>query len=127
MSEDLSTKIIPHPLKEILVNLDVIAQIKPKHKLNVYNKDFADAKSWVDAGWRFFYRETKENSVNFVEKSIEDGINAIKDYNEFIALIEEYLYKTVGGLDVLIDVYSDFPPIVSRLNIAKSNIERMGR
>lgn len=121
-SKDIGN-LIPGPLKEILVNLDVIAQIKKKHKLNVKSKNFADADSWWDAFWRILYREDKNNSTEFIEKTIEAGVKSIKDYPDFKDTIVDYLFNAKEGILVEIDVYSKYPEIVSRLNIAMQNAE----
>lgn len=125
ISNDEIQQIIPQPLKEILINLDVISQIKKGQKLNVRTKDFSEGDSWYDYCRRRLTRETKESSVSFVENSIEEGIKAMKNYNEFKELISEYLENSVGGIETMEEGYSRFPALLGRLGIAKKNVENI--
>lgn len=120
---ECKNKIIPEPLKKILIDLDVIAQIKKNHKINIKSKDYADATSWIDAFWRMYYREDKNSSLTHIEKTIETAIKMIENYPEFKGVIIEYLNKAKDGINIQREVYQTKPNIIASLDILMKNIE----
>lgn len=122
-----TTILIPSTLKDIRVYLDIISQIKKKHKLNTKSMNFADADSWWDALMRRWNYEDKTTSTEFIERSVEAAIKAISDYPDFSDTIRLYLNNAKNGILTEIEVYCKYPGIVGKLNIILHNIENVNK
>lgn len=116
---------IPAPLQKLFTQLEFFAMLETDKKPNLRTMTFSDANSYLDALYRGWYNETKENVVQRVRMIVNETLDALNDYQhtEFIYILIEKLRQFRRGVLTLLDTYHKYPKVVSDLKVVIDNID----
>ena len=92
---DETTSDIPLDVVDIIVDLDIIANVPTNHKLNTSDKTYANADSKIEAFWRWWGRESGDSTVDFINSTIDRAIKVGVEYPAWI----DVLAKKVNGIE----------------------------
>jgi hypothetical protein len=116
---------IPKPITNLITNLCIVSLLEKNQKLNLKTMSFSDKTTWGQTFYRFYYRESRHNLIDYLKALISESILAIQDFSgtEYLPLIVNHLNLAKTGLENLIETYKDDPKIVAELKIIMENIE----
>lgn len=108
---------IPREISDIFVDLDFIAKTPTLHKLNTKDRTYANASSWIDAGYRLFvYHEDCDMAIDYINDSITRAIEIARKYPNWKDFIQERVVKISDGLSNLRYTYSLIPKYAGNLS-----------
>lgn len=97
---------IPPEVSDILIELEVIANIPTMHKFNTKTGTYARANSWIDAGWRGWYGEDCDGTINHINNKISIAIALARKYPVWRVLICERIANLDRAITNLKHTYS---------------------
>lgn len=116
-------------LTDILVNLDVIAQVAKMEKLNTFYSKFEREKpSWITPIKRYWRGDYSEKTVNAIDKLVDAAVKSIEkqSYDErTLFKIYKFLMRAVAGLKNLRYTYDDIDSTRSHLSIIIDRLEEL--
>lgn len=114
---------IPQTLKDLLEKLEFISLTKPGKKQNISSKSFIESTGFLSSIIRTWYSENQDKTVDFLDKVIEDTIEALKHHEKYRDIIKEKLNCAKIGIENLRTTYKDSAWTCSRLGVILTNIE----
>lgn len=123
---DSTTSDIPRKVSDILINLNIIRNIPTNHKLNVSTKTYVNADSKIEGFWRWWYSETGDSTVDFIDKTINDAIKVCKEYPSWIEHISQIVSDLTDSLLNLRQIYKRLnqEATVGRIGLIEVRINR---
>jgi hypothetical protein len=107
---------------EIIVNLNVLSELKEKNKLvtkeTFFNIDTSNP--YIQPGLRWWYGNSRDNSITKINLLINEAFNFYKFKPEIL----NYLEKSKKGLENLKKTYNDCAKSQARINIIIDEINR---
>lgn len=116
---------MPDDISNIIEKLRFISLVKPGEKINLHNKTFCDAQSYLEATYRFLYGETKQKLATHIKNLISDTSNILVKYKGSVwePKIKVALQSAKAGIENLVKTYNKHPETLSVLNTCIENIE----
>ena len=107
---------------EIIVNLNVLAELKEKNKLTTKETFFNidTSNTYLQPGLRWWYGNSRDDSISKINILINEAFKSYKSYPEIIS----YLSKSKNGLENLKRTYNDCAKSQARINIIIDDINR---
>lgn len=113
-------------LNEIIINLNVLAELEKNKKLltkqqylNIDNSNYKFFQSIT----RWFNGESRDETIKRLDNLIQLGIKNIENKKE----IKEYLLKSIKGLTNLQNTYCDCPQSQARLKVIIDKINALDK
>ena len=107
---------------EIIVNLNVLSELKEKNKLTTketfFNIDTSNA--YLQSGLRWWYGNSRDESISKINILINEAFKFYKSKPEIIS----YLTKSKSGLENLKKTYNDCAKSQARITIIIDEINR---
>ena len=107
---------------EIIVNLNVLAELREKNKLTTketfFNIDTSNA--YLQPGLRWWYGNSRDESISKINNLINEAFKFYKSKPEII----NYLSKSKSGLENLKKTYNDCAKSQARITIIIDEINR---
>lgn len=118
-------KSIPITLKDLLVKLHFLAQIDGGYKPNLFNLSLVDGNSWYGAILRFWKGENRKSTIQWLEKLIEETIEAINLYTKsnYLSLLLLRLSEARKGITAMKKTYDSDKHTLSQINVILDNID----
>ena len=120
----MSSSEIPQEVSHVIQHLSIIAGIPSGSKLNSVEGTYADANSWIDSFWRWRNKESSENSLDYINKTITEAIRVAKKYNEWETQICSYIVSLEKAIINLMHVYRKEPGTLGRIEVIKLRITK---
>ena len=107
---------------EIIVNLNVLAELKEKNKLTTKETFFNidTSYSYLQPGFRWLYGNSRDESISKINNLINEAFKFYKSKPEII----NYLSKSKSGLENLKKTYNDCAKSQARINVIIDEINR---
>jgi hypothetical protein len=120
----MSKESIPTALRELLSRLEYLSMTKVGYKLNIKSLTFADAHSKIDAVYRGWNGENKEDMVLQVNQIVDLTIEGFIQYKDtpFFSLLFDCLSRAKTGITTLMTTYEAHPDVVAQLRVCIANI-----
>lgn len=97
---------IPREVSDILIDLDVIANIPTMHKFNTKVGTYVNAGSWTGAGLRTWYGEDCDSTIDYINDRITEAIAIARKNPDWLNMICEKIINIGGALTNLKHTYS---------------------
>jgi hypothetical protein len=102
---DISSE-IPQEVADIIRDFNIIANLPSGSKLNIRFNTYDDADSWWDAGWRWYYEESNQVTIDHINTKIDKAIEIGRKYPNWINTIADSVHSIEDSIIRLETVYS---------------------
>ena len=107
---------------EVIVNLNVLSELKEKNKLTTKETFFNidSSHTYIQPGLRWWYGNSRDESISKINNLINEAFKFSKSKPEIV----DYLSKSKSGLENLKKTYNDCAKSQARINIIIDDIDR---
>jgi len=107
---------------EVIVNLNVLSELKEKNKLTTKETFFNidSSHTYIQPGLRWWYGNSRDESISKINILITQAFKFHKSNPEIV----NYLSKSKSGLENLKKTYNDCAKSQARINIIIDDIDR---
>lgn len=124
---DNTTSDIPREVADVIISLNVIAGIPTNRKLNTLKGTYVDADSLIDAFFRLLDKESRNTTVDYINKKIDEAIEVCKKYPAWATEIADRVANIANALVNLEQLYKRKQDeiIVGKINMIKLRVDRI--